>query len=293
MINRNWCRFVLFLLGVLIPGVVYAQDAEAYADKGREAAKARDFVQAIALLDTAVSLEPNDAAAWYLRALLKGGIRRYEDAVADLDQCIRLKADFKKAYNLRGRFRQYVTDYEGALHDFNVAIVLDRAYIDALYNRGALQELLGKRTEACKDFNTAAALGDEQSKRKAEACKEAPVPNIHAILYLVRTADSKKYGFSEKHPVLVGRGPDGGPANQHAYLDLLRDSRGNPVSYERVGHCCAYKSENGFMGTALLDKYEVSYINERGKPVKTLLYLSMYDYEAPQIPVGFATVSKK
>jgi hypothetical protein len=103
-------------------------------------------------------------------------------------------------------------------------------------------------------------------------------------------ATDKRYGFSSEYPVKVGKGPGGGPANQKAYLNLLRDAQGNPIEYVRLGSCCSYPSESGFLGMAMVDMYQITYRNEDGKKKKDTIYISFYDYEEPKILYGFKTI---
>ena len=44
------------------------------------------------------------------------------------------------------------------------------------------------------------------------------------------------------------------------------------------------------LGIALVDRYEVSFRNEKGKRKKTVVYISFYDHEEPMILQGFGTV---
>lgn len=119
-------------------------------------------------------------------------------------------------------------------------------------------------------------------------------PKVHAILKLTKTAENEKYGFTEENPVKTGLGPDGGPANQHAYLGLLRDEQGKSIKYKRLGSCCPYKSENAMIGgIALLDRYEIIYHNSKGEEKKKYIYISFDDYEEPQILYGFKTAGQK
>jgi hypothetical protein len=122
-----------------------------------------------------------------------------------------------------------------------------------------------------------------------------PAKVLYEITRLSKMADSEKYGLTGEFPVKVGTGPRGGPANQRAYLELLRDGQGNPVEYKRVGGgCCPYKSENAMFGDyALVDSYEVVYKNKDGKKKKAIIYISFYDYEEPMIPVGFQAASSQ
>ncbi len=113
--------------------------------------------------------------------------------------------------------------------------------------------------------------------------------SLYEITELTKKATSEKYGLTGEMPVKVGKGQRGGPYNQRAYLELLRDGQGNMVSYKRLGGgCCPYKSANAIIGDyALVDSYEVTYKDEKGKKQKSILYISFYDYEDPLIPIGF------
>lgn len=112
----------------------------------------------------------------------------------------------------------------------------------------------------------------------------------YTIRKLTKTAPDDSYGFSPENPVLVGTGPNGGPANQRRYLDLLRDAQGKPIKYTRVASCCPYDSENGLFGVAMVDKYEITYLNQKGRKKKAFVYISFYDYEEPMILFGFQTI---
>lgn len=113
---------------------------------------------------------------------------------------------------------------------------------------------------------------------------------VYSIVKLTKTADNDKYGFTPEQPVKVGTGPQGGPANNKAYLNLLRDGKGEAIEFKRVGSCCPYESKNGFLGMAMVDHYEISYRNEKGKKKKASVYISFYDYEEPMILFGFKTI---
>lgn len=123
-------------------------------------------------------------------------------------------------------------------------------------------------------------LGQNDIEKKAE---------INIITELTKLADSEKYGFTQEMPVKVGKGKTG-PANQRDYLSLLRDAQGNPITYERVGSCCDYKTPNGLMGFGRLDKYEITYRNEKNKKKTAIVYITFYDYEEPLILHGFKTL---
>ena len=81
------------------------------------------------------------------------------------------------------------------------------------------------------------------------------------------TSNDPEYGLTEKRPIQVGSKDEfGGPAAERAYLDGLRDEKGKPIKYERIGS--AGTSAQG----KPLDVYEVT--TSTGTKVK--LYLDMY-----------------
>lgn len=268
-----------------------AQQVDKYFQKGIEAIEAEKYVEAISFFDKAIEEQSDLEIIWYNRALVKTWIKEYENAIADLDQAILLNPEYKKAYNTRACTKQDITDYDGAMDDFNKAIEIDPEYIHAIYNRGELYNLLGERKNACADYSLALKLGDTMSERKVEQCSEEPGENVHSILYLKRKSIDKTYGFSSENPIMVGPGPNGGPTNQRAYLNLLRDVNGKPIEYVRLYSCCSYKSDYALIGDmALLDAYKITYTNEKGKTKEVTVYISMYDYVEPEIIMGFETI---
>ncbi|MEJ0106430.1 MAG: hypothetical protein WDO19_29515 [Bacteroidota bacterium] len=70
----------------------------------------------------------------------------------------------------------------------------------------------------------------------------------------------------------------------------MRDAQYKPIKFERIGSCCEYPSKNAPFGSALLDKYEITYRNELNKKQKAIIYLSFYDYEKPKPIKGFTLV---
>ena len=273
----------------------FGQDAKEYYEKGLEKAQAGELDEAIKLFSKSIELQPEDYYSWFNRGIAKNMQGQNEDALLDFDQTLKLAPNYKKGYLNRGIAKKRLTDYEGALCDYSYAIKLDSSYTDAYYNRGLVYEMLSKKDSACIDFNRAKELGSKSAQRKIDNCNDTTKSKIvvHPILRLTITADNKKYGFTSDFPIKTGLGPDGGPANQRAYLNLLRDQSGKTVKYERIGSCCAYKSENAPLGMALLDKYEITYLDNEGKIAKEIVYISFYDFEEPQILYGFKTVRHK
>lgn len=288
-------KIILTAICWTILTAAFGQDAKKFYKEGIEKAEAGKLDEAIALFSKSINLQPEDYYSWFNRGIAKNMQGLNEEALLDFEQSIKLAPDYKKGYLNRGTTKKRLTDYEGAISDYSYAIKLDPNYSDAYYNRGLIYELLSKKDSACMDFNKAMEYGLKSARKKVDNCNDTTKSNliVYPILRLTKTADSKKYGFTSDLPLKTGLGPDGGPANQRAYLNLLRDAKGKSIEYKRLGSCCAYESENAILGMALLDKYEITYLDSKGIEQKDIVYISFYDYEEPQILNGFKTVGQQ
>ena len=76
-----------------------------------------------------------------------------------------------------------------------------------------------------------------------------------------------------------------GASNERKFLGAIKGPNGEQISYQRLGSCCPFKTNNGIMGSGLLDKYEVKW---EGQSNPVILYINMYDYEPLKAPIGFA-----
>ncbi len=288
-------KITMVAICLTILTTAFGQDAKTFYEQGLEMAQAGKFEEAIQLFSKSIELQPEDYYSWFNRGIAKSMLNLCEDALPDFEQTVKLAPDYKKGYLNRGTTKKRLTDYEGALADYAYAIGLDPNYADAYYNRGLVYDMLSKKDSACADFTKANELGMKNAQKKVDYCNDTTQSKIptNSILRLTKTATNDKYGFTEGNPIKVGTGTEGGPANQRAYLNLLRDAQGEPIKYKRLSSCCPYKSDYGFMGLAMLDQYELIYLNEKGKEEKAVVYISFYDYEEPQILYGFKTVGQK
>ena len=290
-------KISLAFLFIGILTTVSAQEAKSYYEQGVEFARLGKPEDAIEAFDKSIALKADEYVAWYNRGVAKMMLHRYEDALVDFDKTVLLNPGYKKAYLNRATTKKHLTDYDGAMRDYNYVLKYDTINMEAFYYRGLLYNLLGKRIEACIDFNRAKRLGYKDALPEVIGCVRRPIADdtsIHSILHLTRTADNDGYGFTPEHPVLVGKGPESGPNNVRTYLELLRDVNGKPLKYERIGTCCAYKSDHALFGKeALEEKYEITYTADNGTAKKAFVYLSFYDYEEPLILAGMKTVAVK
>ncbi|WP_219550953.1 2-dehydro-3-deoxyphosphooctonate aldolase [Gramella sp. MT6] len=128
----------------------------------------------------------------------------------------------------------------------------------------------------------AISISCSSSKKISETANQVNDDNAFVI---TEVATDETYGLSPKNPVEVGGVRESrGPLNEMKYLDLLTGPNGEKISYYRAGSCCPVKSENGFMGKAMLDNYRVTWKNSKDT---VSIYINMYDRGELKAPVGF------
>ena len=99
---------------------------------------------AIAHYDTALTLNPNFASAYFNRAIAKNRHGDSEGAIADYDNVIRLNPENTKAYNNRRHVKSELGDFEGAIADCDNAIRLNPEDAAAYNHRGIEKAKLGE-----------------------------------------------------------------------------------------------------------------------------------------------------
>ena len=103
----------------------------------------------------AITVNPNDAAAYLGRGNLLRSENDFNDALADLNQAIRLNPEGAQAYHARGLIYQRQGNDVQAITDFNNAIDRD-PFAGAPYQaRGQSLMATGKYEAAIEDFNAA------------------------------------------------------------------------------------------------------------------------------------------
>lgn len=125
-------------------------------------------------------------------------------------------------------------------------------------------------------------LGCTASRQSAPL---APRLLDHSTFLLSAIATDAAYGYSKEYPVKVGGAmQQQGSLNERRYLNALAGPEGEPITYNRRGSCCHFKTRNSPLGGGLLDIYEVIV---EGSYDTLLLYLNMYDAGPLMAPVGF------
>lgn len=102
---------------------------------------------------------------------------------------------------------------------------------------------------------------------------------------LTAVSDDATYGYTEKNPIKVGTEKGEVKASgEYLFMNALTGPNGEDITFRRLGSCCSFKSPHGFLGSGLLDRFEVKY---EGLKEPIILYLNMYDPGVVKAPKGF------
>ena len=135
--------------------------AETYFTWGNTKYDLGDYKGAIADFDSAIRLNPDDAAAYLNRGSAKGQLGQRFAAIADYDSTIRLNPDYANAYYNRGLAKYNLGQHFAAIADFDSTIRLNPDYANAYYNRGSAKTQLNRISEAKQDLRTALRLAKQ------------------------------------------------------------------------------------------------------------------------------------
>lgn len=144
--------------GWLTPGSPQDEAAER-SNRGAELMNEGRWEEALAELDKAIELDPNNAYAYTNRGGVNAGLGQYEQAIADLDKAIELDPNLASAYDSRGGAYAGPEQYEQAIADLDKAIDLEPSLAGAYYNRGHAYLRLARYEEAIADLDNAMELG--------------------------------------------------------------------------------------------------------------------------------------
>ncbi|MBI5360900.1 MAG: tetratricopeptide repeat protein [Planctomycetes bacterium] len=97
----------------------------------------------MSVLDKIIELKPDDAEAYFNRAVAKDELADYKGAMADYDKAIEIDPNCADAYSNRSAIKYTRGDYKGAISDYGKAIELNPDYAKAYSERGVAKRILG------------------------------------------------------------------------------------------------------------------------------------------------------
>lgn len=119
------------------------------------------FDSALTLLQRAVAIKPDSAAAHNNLGNTFAGLHCYAEALASFDRALELKPDNPKALRNRGTALRELGRLDEALASFDRALALAPGFTDAMVGRGELLQKMHRNTEAIAAFRGALAGGKD------------------------------------------------------------------------------------------------------------------------------------
>jgi tetratricopeptide (TPR) repeat protein len=272
------------LAGLLYCGGIYAQNIDSLYNEAILANRKQNFYNSIDLFSKCLEIDSTKESIWFSRGVVLAKIGNFTASIKDYDKAIALNHNYLKAYYNRGNSKQDIKDYNGAILDYRMVLIMDSNYVDAYWNLAETYEKKLDTLSACLNYRKASSLGDNEALNRLNYYRQNKLINDTSLNLSIPTEDST-YAFTEKNPVYVGSNIYTGPQSQRYFLDQLYDNEGNKIKYERKGACCMYDSKGSALGFGMLDVYLITFMR-KGKIMTKNLYISMYDYEKPKIPVG-------
>lgn len=143
----------------VIEGAAFGPEEKAVAlrTRGRARAEAGALDQALADLDAALGLRPDDPSALAVRAQVHLSRNDPARALADLDAAIRRDGANADLFVLRGHAHLVGGDAQRAIGDFDAALALRPGSANALNNRGLAYRKAGDLDRAIADYSAAIA----------------------------------------------------------------------------------------------------------------------------------------
>jgi tetratricopeptide (TPR) repeat protein len=164
------------LLEALGPGeIASSEGAAVYIARGNLNAVQGEVDRAIADYDTAITLDPNRAVAFFNRAtalMEKGEIDR---ALFDFEHAIELDPMDADAHVGRGRAYYRKKDYAAALTDYDEALRLVPDNPEALAERGDANERAGLYDSAAEDYGRLIDIEPSNAKAWNNRCWDRAV----------------------------------------------------------------------------------------------------------------------
>ena len=132
--------------------------AAAYANRGLALHALKRLAAAVASYDKAVAIKPAYAEAYYNRGIALQDLKQLEDAVTSYDKAIAIKPDFAEAHSNRGNALKELKKFDAAVVSYDRAIAIRPDSADACYNRGVALAEIDQHEAAIASFDRAIAI---------------------------------------------------------------------------------------------------------------------------------------
>lgn len=126
--------------------------------------KARDFKEAVKLLDKAISLSPESAQLYVKRAFSLRSLKKDKKALQDCKKAIELDNKSTSAYYEQGMAYASLKDFQEAVASFQQALAIDKDYANAYLGMAIVKQEAGDAEGACEDAKKAQDMGSYEAE---------------------------------------------------------------------------------------------------------------------------------
>jgi len=184
-----------------------SEEAKDYYTRGAEKYQAGDYVGAIADLDQAIRLDPNNAVFYSNRGNAYSNQEDYQRAIADFDQAIRLNPYVAVFYSNRGNAYSKQGEYQQAIDDYNQALKKDPNFPESNSVRTQINkirlQLDGQKQKDVTNYKREDSAGLKHQEKEIQQAFEEREAEIKSNGRLSDGADSY---FKKLIPYLQSQG---------------------------------------------------------------------------------------
>jgi tetratricopeptide (TPR) repeat protein len=172
---------IIFLLLCSLPVLAYSSDATDWYVKGNQLMKDKNYTQAIAAYDEAITRSPDYYEAWNGKADALNRARQFPDALAASDKTLSLNPEYVQGWINRGYILYNLGRYEDELKAYETAISIDPSNPDAWFNKGYSLAGMKRYDDAIAAFDKVQSLDPNYTnlaanRRIAEQSRSAATP---------------------------------------------------------------------------------------------------------------------
>lgn len=136
-------------------GQLTAEQVESLLQQSVQEFQAGNYESAVAAIDSATKIAPDNDRVWCSRGELMGILERNEEAIASYDRATQINPDYYEAWYNRGDVLKKLNLQEEALASYDRVIQVKPDHYEAWYNRGVVLRDLGRYEEAVASYDKA------------------------------------------------------------------------------------------------------------------------------------------
>ena len=144
---------ILFSIPTFLVIAQTENDVDELIDKGFELYLAEKYEESIPYFDKVLSIEPDFAEVWYMKAVVLFELEKYDIAFSYLEKALEINPNYIKAINKQGLILSHQEKYEEAITYFDQVLEINPNDIDSLNNKAEMLIRIEKYEEAITYFD--------------------------------------------------------------------------------------------------------------------------------------------